>query len=302
MQAANLYTQIKVVVSTVLFIVFLPDMSTADKPVKIEDLIAEERDWEIDFILSYNSLHKKEDEFANQLIEQKGNIIAVYDHNEWTTNTDRLYYYLGLKYGLWKDLEISAFGSGYTEFSRDSAQDEYNYEQATEFNNAGVEIMYQIKEENEYPALITSINAHMVDNTEFPQGFEKSYFKTYSARAVTYYTIDPVVFSLDSQYTIFLEREKGEHSIDPGEKFSLSPVLYFIVNPYTTVYWGFEWYIQGSSKLDKEKVDPTRTGLPFIIGCGYEINGELILDINFEYEDTGGMSQSSASFELNYVF
>ena len=38
MQVARLDTHIKVIVSTVLFIMFLPDMSTADKPVKIEDL------------------------------------------------------------------------------------------------------------------------------------------------------------------------------------------------------------------------------------------------------------------------
>lgn len=302
MQISKLYTQIKIVVFPVLFIVFIPEMSAADKPVKIEDLITEEREWEIDFILSYNNIHQKEDEINNQFIEQEGDIIVVSEHNEWKTNTDRLYYYLGLKYGICNNIEISAFGCGYMEFSRDSAQDEYNYDQANKFNNAGVEIMYQIKEENDYPAFITSINTHIVDNTEFPQGYEKSYFKTLSARAITYYTIDPLVFSLDSRYTLFLERKGDEFSIDPGEKFSLSPVVYFIVNPYTTIYWGFEWYIQGSSKLDKKRVDPTKTGLPLIIGCGYEINRCLTIDVNFEYEDTSGISQTSASFELNYVF
>lgn len=274
----------------------------SDKPVKIEELIAQKQNWETDFIISYNSLHRKKGEIDNQIIEQQGNIISVSDHEDRKTNTDRIYYYLGLKYGILENLEISAFGSGYSEFSRNYGQDDREYDRATKFNNAGIEVAYQIRQEDEYPALITSLSTHVTDNTEFPGGYEKSWFKTHAVRAITYYTIDPVIFSLDSRYTVFLERKNRKHSIDPGEKFSLSPVLYFIVNPYATVYWGFEFYIQGSSTRDGEKAGATKTGLPLIIGCGYEINRDLTLDVNFEYEDTAGVSQTSASFELNYVF
>lgn len=75
------------------------------------------------------------------------------------------------------------------------------------FNSVGVGFSYQVLEEDKYPALLISVSSQIVNNTNFPNGYKVNYFKHYKATITSYYTVDPIIFSIQASYTLNLKEK-----------------------------------------------------------------------------------------------
>jgi len=117
----------------------------------------------------------------------------------------------------------------------------------------------------------------------------------------SYYTVDPVVFFLQSRYIQNFKR-KNSISIDPGENFSFSPQLFFVVNPYITLNWGVRFSVNGKDRINGEDINTTRTRLSPLFGVSYEIKDNIIVSFDAQYVNDPDFTRTSAGLRLNYNF
>jgi hypothetical protein len=98
-----------------------------------------------------------------------------------------------------------------------------------------------------------------------------------------------------------LERE-NEVSVDPGEFFSLSPQIFFVVNPYINLNGGLRLSVQEENEIDGERTSLLRTSVSPIFGVSYEVSDSSILSLDTEYISEGSFSQAIASLRFTYRF
>ncbi|MDP3030296.1 MAG: hypothetical protein Q8O04_12580 [Deltaproteobacteria bacterium] len=296
----HLFTKI---VASVIFLIFTSSICYA-KAVKVEEIITEAGEWQGNISLSYTNIHKKEGKTSSSLIELPGGIITSIPFfiGEEKVNEDLLSYSFMLKRGLTKGLELYSFVNLFSDFRRITLNNQTNSEDTHKFDLFGVGASYQILKEDKYPALIASLSAHALDNERFTTGYNMNYFKTYSIGLISYYTVDPVVFLLQGRYQLNLKRTKGTESINPAEIFSLSPQIYFAVNPYTTINWGLKWTIQGKSSINEEITSATTTDVSYLFGFGYELKKDQTMSMDVEFKNTSDLTQSTVGLKLTWRF
>ena len=187
---------------------------------------------------------------------------------------------LNLRYGLTEKLEVFTYTNFFSNFQRTTyANSERKSKEDHRFNSAGAGFSYQVLEEDKYPALLISVSSQVANNTNFSNGYKVNYFKHYKATLTSYYTVDPIVFFIQASYTLNLKEKNKDQKIDLGERFSFSPQIYFAINPYTTINWGFSWYIQGKDKINGKYVSLTQTRTSFLFGASYEITNNLVFNL-----------------------
>jgi hypothetical protein len=209
---------------------------------------------------------------------------------------------MDLRYGVTKNLEVFAYTGFFSDFQRLSLNGESEGYSDFNFNFAGIGATYQIRPEDKYPAILASASTNIADNTNFGEDdFKVNYFKTFTGTLVSYYTVDPIVFFLQAIYQQNLKR-KNDIGINPGEFFSLSPQIFFVVNPFINLTWGLRWRIQGHDEINGDAVNSTRTGISPIFGITYGVTNNLILSLDTEYRNEGSISQAIANLGFTYMF
>lgn len=284
-----------------------PDKQKAEEerpPVRVEELLTAPGQWIFDFNILYSNIDTSSD--RAQVITIDGPLgqpilIPVF-LGEQVTDEDFLSYIMNLRYGLTRNLEIFTYLGFFSDFQRSSLNGESESDSDFNFNFTGIGATYQIRPEDKYPAILASASANIADNTNFGNDdYEVNYFKTFTGTLVSYYTVDPIVFFVQAIYQQNLKR-KNEISINPGEFFSLSPQIFFVVNPFINLTWGLRWRIQGHDEINGDAVNSTRTGISPIFGVTYGVTNNLILSLDTEYRNEGSISQAIANLGFTYMF
>lgn len=273
-------------------------------PVRVEELLTAQGKWIFDFNILYSNIDTSSD--RAQVITIDGPmgqpiLIPVF-LGEQVTDEDFISYIMDLRYGVTKNLEVFAYTGFFSDFQRLSLNGESEGDSDFNFNFAGIGATYQIRPEDKYPAILASASTNIADNTNFGEDdFKVNYFKTFTGTLVSYYTVDPIVFFLQAIYQQNLKR-KNDIGINPGEFFSLSPQIFFVVNPFINLTWGLRWRIQGHDEINGDAVNSTRTGISPIFGITYGVTNNLILSLDTEYRNEGSISQAIANLGFTYMF
>lgn len=273
-------------------------------PVRVEELITARGKWMLDFNILYSNIDTASGRTEILTLDGPSGqpiLIPVYV-GEQVTDQDFISYVLNVRYGLTNNLEIFAFSGFFSDFLRTSLNGENHSDSDFNFNFGGVGATYQIRREDRYPALLASASVNIADNTNFgDDDYELSFFKTFTGSLVSYYTVDPIVFFLQGVYQQNFERKNGI-SIDPGEFFSLSPQIFFIVNPFINLTGGFRWRIQGADEINNIQVNSTRTSISPLFGVTYGVTDDLIISLDTEYRSEARIDQAIASLRFTYMF
>jgi len=218
------------------------------------------------------------------------------------TNQDYLNYSFTLRYGLTKDIELFSSANMYSSETKVSLNDSFDNISSKGFNSLNFGLTYQVKKESETPSLLLGVSTNILDKTKFNIGTLTSHFKNYRVFATSFYTVDPVVFLTSASYGINLKKEFKESSVENSDIFTLSPQVYFAVNPYTSMSWGVKYSRYGKNRVNNQKVSNSASSISFLMGMSYEFSTKLILTMNAEYVNNNDTAQSNISTTFSYSF
>ena len=127
------------------------------------------------------------------------------------------------------------------------------------------------------------------------------HLKSYRLFATTYYTVDPIVFSLKASYRFNRKRSSGKESIEGGNVLSLTPQIYFAVNPSTSLHGGVRYTHIGAIKVNGKKEANPNSQISYVGGVSYELSRKTTISVDTEYTP-GTSSQSKVAASLSYAF
>ncbi|MDI6782323.1 MAG: hypothetical protein QME49_09520 [bacterium] len=282
---------------------FLP-FDTFAKSVKVDDILAYPKEWQIDISVSYANIHKQTGKSSLSLIElpDESFIVIPSYAGEEGINEDYISYSLGLRYGITKRLEISSFVNLHSDFQRMILNSQTKQEENHKFDLLDLGVSYQAVKEGKHPALLALFSTHLIDNQKFDNGYKENYLRTYLVSLLSYYTVDPIVFMLQTKYQLNLKRINGDDVIDPGEVISISPQIYFAAGPYISLNYGVQWICQGKTRIKNETTDILQTDMTYLFGASYGIKNNLTLSFDGECKNTLDGNQTSLTGKLNYRF
>ncbi|MGQ0794184.1 MAG: hypothetical protein ACT4NX_08915 [Deltaproteobacteria bacterium] len=281
------------------------ESETERKPVKIEELLTEQKKITLDLSATYSHTSRSSGSTGLVSINTAGgqSIIIPVFLGDQEVDQDFISYTLNVRYGVTRKLELFGFGSVLTSFQRAFLNGQRDSDSDFNFNFAGLGATYQVRREDNYPALLVSASTNVLDNTEFTNDdYQLDYFRTFSASLTSFYTVDPVIFFAQASYRQSLKREHRGISIDPGEVFSFSPQVLFVVNPYITLTGGVRFSIQGRDKINGDRVALTRTSISPLFGVSYGIRDNLILSVDAEYRNEASFNQAILGIRATYRF
>jgi hypothetical protein len=216
------------------------------------------------------------------------------------SQSDRLGYTLALRYGFSKDAEVFAFGNMYTSIERSLSIGGAQSHHGGGFSSSGIGCVYQIHQEDEYPAVLIGGTIDVVD---YDETLKKSfYFKSGSAFVSSYYTSDPIVFFIKASYGYNGAHTSQSHVFETGNVLSVSPQIHFAVNPYTSLNWGVRYQYKEKDMYDSTVVSTNQSQLGWLFGVSYEINPKSIISADMDKADTSTYSQSAMTFNYSYKF
>ena len=274
------------------------------KSVKVDEILTDTNTFRLDTFISYQNI-KRTSEYIN-VIEyetQNGDFITIpsyFGNNK--SNQDYINYGLTLRYGFNKNIELFSSINLYTSDTHYNKLNQFETKHDDGFNLASMGITYQLKEENKTPSLLLGTSIDLIDKTKFKNNSKNMNFKGYSFFTTTYYTVDPIVFFLKASYRVNLKKKYKEESIKNSNQFSLSPQIYFAVNPYTSLSTGIRYSYKNESKIDGEKINLGGSNITYLLGMSYEINTKSTLNIDIDYSNNIDISQNSLSLGISYVF
>lgn len=274
------------------------------KPVKIDEILTEKNSFRLDTSISYSNIQRTDGVIAPFEYEtQNGDFVTIPTFfGQSRSNQDYLNYGLTLRYGVSRDIELFSSLNLYTADTHYSNNSNFSTKHNKGFNSFSLGATYQVKHENERPSLLLGTTVDAIDRTAFSNHNKSMKFKGYTFFATSYYTVDPIVFLLRSAYRLNLKKEHKQESIESADQFSLSPQLYFAMNPYTSLSTGVRYSYRSQTKIDGEAVSSSGSSLTYLLGTSYEINAKSTLNIDVDYSDSMGVSQNSLSLGLSYKF
>ena len=295
----------KILTLIFLAIILFSTNHTQAKPIKVEQILSHKKEFQVDFNFSYTSITKSSGK--SQLVylqTDNNNIVPIFTYlGDEKNNADNILVSTRLRYGITKKIEVFSSASLLSSFSRISYPNG-NSESKNDFrfSSLGIGFSYQLHDEDKYPGILLSYSTLAINNSSFPNGYKKTFFKDHKLNLSTYYTIDPIVLYLETAYEIHLSRNKNNTTLDPGERFSLSPQIYFSVNPFISLYWGIKWFLQGKDKVNGKSISTTTTNIYYLFGASWSIGQNSLLNFDFRYLPLPDGSQSTISLGWNYKF
>ncbi len=286
-----------------ILIMVMP-MLILSKPVKIDEILTEKNTFRIDSSISYSNIQRTDgDAVPFQYQTQNGDFVTIPTFiGDSKSNQDSVNYGFTLRYGVSKDIEVFSSLNLYTSDTHFSNGGQFDTQHEKGFSSLLLGATYQVKHEGDTPSLLIGTNIDVIDRTNFSGTDKNVNFKGYTFFATSYYTVDPVVFLVNSSYRYNLEKKHNSHSIENAKQFSLSPQIFFAVNPYTSLSTGVKYNYRGSTRVDNEKVSNSGSSMTYLLGASYEINAKNTLSIDADYGDSMGISQSSLSMGFSYKF
>lgn len=282
---------------------FLLPLALFAKPFKVEEILSDKNELKTDFTISYVNITKKTEQFSPIVYEtNQGDFVTIPTYEGSSSNQDYISYTQGLKYGLTQDLEIFTNISFYT-FSTHTSGDSFETKNDNGFNSLNLGFNYLVKEEDDKPSFLVGLSTDVLENTIYSDNNKNNEkFKSYSLFATSYYTIDPLVFSLEADYGLNMKKELNNHSIDSGEVFTLTPQVYFAINPFINLNWGLKYQFNQKNRVDDKVVSNSGSSVGYLFGGSYEFSTKTVFELNYENSDTNDYSMNNITATVSYKF
>lgn len=221
--------------------------------------------------------------------------------NTEQANQDYLNFALNLRYGLTEDIQVFAMPSFYYQHMTIKNTD-FSSHNDYDFNSFNMGVLYQAKKEGRYPALLIGAIPIVINKSAFSQNQTNDidYFKSYSFFATSFYTTDPLIFLIQGGFSFSLDRKINDYHISVGNTFSLSPMVYFSVNPYASLNFGIRYEYKMQDKINNEIVSQTGSSIAYLFGVSYEINPSLIVNIDINALNTNVYSSNGINMLFSY--
>lgn len=272
------------------------------KAVKVDELLTEKNKIQSDVSISYINTQRNSGDVG--LIEYQsanGDFVSIPTYlGNIESQSDRLAYSLALRYGLSKDMEVFGFGNLYSSTEHSLSTNGEVSQRNSGFSSFGIGGVYQVRGEDDYPALLVGGTIDLIDHDEMLK--QKFYFKSGSVFVSSYYTTDPVVFFLKASYGFNTSHSSDSHTLEVGNVLSITPQIHFAVNPYASLNWGVRYQHKQKDTYDGQAISTNQSQLGWLFGASYELNAKSIISADMENTDTSTYSQSSMTLNYSYKF
>ncbi len=274
------------------------------KAVKVDEVLTDAHKFKLEFGLNYSNIQSQTGLFSIQNIQtNNGDFITLPIYlGDKKSIQDYVNYSFTLRYGLTKKVELFSSLNFYSSTTSTTIENSFSSTTSHGFNSLNIGATYQVKEEDTKPSLLIGFSIPVIEKTKFNDKSYTNNFKSLRVYATSYYTVDPVVFLLNSSYTLNFSKKLGDNSLKSGNIFTISPQVYFAVNPYTSLHWGVRYTHKSKTKLDGKTIEDSSSWVTFIVGASYELSNSVLLNIDAEYSKTSTHTRSSIATTLSYKF
>jgi hypothetical protein len=274
------------------------------KPVHIDEILTKAHSFKLDITTSYANIKRSSGASVPLTYQtQNGDVVSVPTYiGESSSDQDYLSTLFTLRYGLTQDIELFGTAGLYYSQTRIALGETYRRISDKGVNALSIGATYQVKKETQTPSLLIGASAKVLERTKIGGRTITAHGKQYRLFATSFYTVDPVVFLLNTSYTFNRTVDPGGVDMRNGDILSLSPSIYFAVNPYTSLNWGIKYTHYGASRLGGKQITGSESSLSFQMGMSYEISNSSIIDINAEHLDMTQSVQNTLSLTYSYKF
>lgn len=272
------------------------------KPVSIDEVLSGKKQIRILGQLSYINIKSKNSVLTT--ISHKissGNVVQIPISMLANANTDYLNFAMSARYGIYKNIEIFSTLNAFYQHNTTNINANFIEKHSGNFNTWNLGILAQVKKEDKYPSLLVGGSIDIMNMASFSNAESKlQYFKGYSLLAMSYYTIDPLVFLLQAGFRVNLYSANERLSINNGEIFTLTPMIYFAVNPYVSLNFGITYQYKTKDFVDNNIVSMQGSSIAYNFGVAYEIKQNLIFFSSVEHLQTNDYTSNAINLTLSY--
>ncbi len=276
----------------------------AQKPVRIDEILTKTHHIKLDTTLAYSNIHTSDGVTQVQTIQTQNGDFVTLPLYLGTLKGKREYLNteMTVRYGASKDLELYLSANGHFSTFRYEGVDAQQQKSDRAFDSIGIGATYQLKPEDATPSLLVGVGTKLFEKTKVDTKRYTHSFKNFRVFASSYYSVDPVVFFLSTSYSLNRSKKVGDHTQRDADIFTLSPQVYFAVNPYTSINWGIKYTHVGKMRVDGKAVADTDAFLSFVTGLSYEFNAKTFISVSAEFANRSASVQNSLSVTLSYTF
>lgn len=272
------------------------------KPVSIDEVLSGKKQIRILGQLSYINIKSKNSVLTT--ISHKissGDFVSIPISMLANANTDYLNFAMSARYGIYKNIEIFSTLNAFYQHNTTNINANFIEKHSGNFNTWNLGILAQVKKEDKYPSLLVGSSIDIMNMASFSNAESKlQYFKGYSLLAMSYYTIDPLVFLLQAGFRVNLYSANERLSINNGEIFTLTPMIYFAVNPYVSLNFGITYQYKTKDFVDNNIVSMQGSSIAYNFGVAYEIKQNLIFFSSVEHLQTNDYTSNAINLTLSY--
>lgn len=272
------------------------------KPVSIDEVLSGKKQIRILGQLSYINIKSKNSVLATISHQiSSGNVVQIPISMLANANTDYLNFAMSARYGIYKNIEIFSTLNAFYQHNTTNINANFIEKHSGNFNTWNLGILAQVKKEDKYPSLLVGGSIDIMNMASFSNAESKlQYFKGYSLLAMSYYTIDPLVFLLQAGFRVNLYSANERLSINNGEIFTLTPMIYFAVNPYVSLNFGITYQYKTKDFVDNNIVSMQGSSIAYNFGVAYEIKQNLIFFSSVEHLQTNDYTSNAINLTLSY--
>jgi len=276
----------------------------AQKPVRIDEILTSQNSFRLDTTLAYSNIQSIGSLSTSQTFQtQNGDVVNIPVYlGTIKSNQDYINMDLTLRYGLTKDIELFASLNGYNANRKYAQLGTFKSQSDNGFSALGIGATYQVKAENKTPSLLLGVSTQIIEKSKVNDKIYTNHLKNFRLFATSFYSVDPVVFLVTASYSFNKNKTLGKAKRDDANIFTLSPQVYFAVNPYTSLNWGVKYTYFGKTKIDNTVIASSGSNLSFVTGLSYELSSKMFMNVNAEYLNTSEMSQNTFALTLSYKF
>lgn len=272
------------------------------KPVSIDEVLSGKKQIRILGQLSYINIKSKNSVLTTISHQVNGgNFVSIPISMLANANTDYLNFAMSARYGIYKNIEIFSTLNAFYQHNTTNINANFIEKHSGNFNTWNLGILAQVKKEDKYPSLLIGGSIDIMNMASFSNAESKlQYFKGYSLLAMSYYTIDPLVFLLQAGFRVNLYSTNERLSINNGEIFTLTPMIYFAVNPYVSLNFGITYQYKTKDFVDNNIVSIQGSSIAYNFGVAYEIKQNLIFFSSVEHLQTNDYTSNAINLTLSY--
>jgi len=289
--------------TTLTYIILSIFAMTNAKPVHVSEVLLKKGKLSASITTSYINLKKINSiVLPTEFQTKNGDFITIptYIGNKYIRE-DYVDGLLTIKYGFSDKFEIygaiDMFASNITANINNSVTSEKN----TGINTAYIGLRYQIKQENDTPALLVGISSDFYSKEKIRKKTYVNHFESYRISVNTFYTIDPIVFSLKASYGINLPKEFDKQNIVIGNMLTIAPEIYFAVNPSISFNWGLKYHYHGKSTINKQ-IRSSYSEISYTAGVSYALSSVDTIGLQVEVSNIPSKAKNTISMTISHKF